>query len=91
MRTKKNNNVTNLEWCTSSQNAVHGTRIDRILNTKISKGYSKSIVQLNLDGKLLNTYKTIADAARSTNVHVNSIKKKLFRYRKCVKKLYFFI
>lgn len=34
---KKNNNVGNLEWVTPKENCNHGTRIERIKNTKEAK------------------------------------------------------
>lgn len=36
---KTNNNVTNLEWCTAKYNSNYGTAIERMINTKIEKGY----------------------------------------------------
>ena len=36
---KTNNNVDNLEWCDAKYNSNYGTSIERMINTKIEKGY----------------------------------------------------
>ena len=36
---KTNNNVDNLEWCTAKYNSNYGTSIERMINTKIERGY----------------------------------------------------
>ena len=36
---KTNNNVDNLEWCTAKYNSNYGTAIERMINTKIERGY----------------------------------------------------
>lgn len=38
-----NNNVDNLEWCTAKYNSNYGTRIDRMLGTKLKNGTIKNV------------------------------------------------
>lgn len=40
---KSNNCINNLEWCDGLYNLSYGTRVERILNTKLSKGLIKFI------------------------------------------------
>ena len=56
---KENNNLSNLEWTTHKENCNHGTRIARMAEKK-----SILIVQLTLDGKLVNVYKSSKEAER---------------------------
>lgn len=66
---KQNNRVDNLEWCTNEYNVNFGTRNKRIgeSNTN-SKYFSKSIMQLSLRNRIINTYPSISEAARQTGV-----------------------
>lgn len=51
---RSNNDVNNLEWCDSSHNICHSI--------------GKSVNQINItDGKIINTFKSIADAVRMLN------------------------
>ena len=36
---KSNNRVDNLEWCDQAYNNLYGTRLERLINTKIKNGY----------------------------------------------------
>lgn len=57
---KHNNNLDNLEWVTKSENSNHAYKI----------GLKKTVAidQYDLEGNLLNTYPSIADAERITGV-----------------------
>lgn len=77
---KTNNIVSNLEWCDSKYNNSYGTKIQRSLVTKKEKGSSnaeKRIEQYNLDGELLATYPSIAEASRCTGMARISIRRHL--------------
>lgn len=41
---KLNNNISNLEWCTATENLNHGTRTERASNTAINGKQSKPII-----------------------------------------------
>ena len=60
-----NNHVDNLEWCTSKYNANYGNR--NIKCRLCNKRFFKPVEKYTLDGKLLNVYDTISDAAKSVN------------------------
>lgn len=53
---KQNNNVNNLEWCTSSYNNNYGTRTERC---------SKPVVQYTLDGEFVREWKSIRECGRN--------------------------
>lgn len=82
---KEDNKVTNLQWVTYKENmnnplTKEKMRIirsnglsDKIVQAKKDKGKIKKVYQFSLDGKLLNTYESIADANRATNILNSSI------------------
>ena len=56
---KDNNNVENLEWCTSKHNVNHGTRIERITQKK-----SKKVMAVNVETGEVLTFNSITEAGR---------------------------
>lgn len=65
---KLNNDLSNLEWCTERENAVHGTRIKRI-----AEKLSKKVIQLDLNDNVLKEFESMHQAERETGVSVSSI------------------
>lgn len=65
---KLNNDLSNLEWCTIRENAVHGTRIKRIAEKR-----SIEVIQLDLDDNVLNVFKSMVQAEQETGVFASSI------------------
>jgi hypothetical protein len=60
---KSNNKVDNLEWMTYSENNIHA-----IENNLRSKSSDKPVGQYDLEGNLINEYKSATEAAKMTGV-----------------------
>lgn len=67
---KHNNNVSNLEWCTYSENSVHSIKV---LKNKNGGKPKKSVTQIK-DGKKIATFDSVAEAARQCNLKRTNIK-----------------
>lgn len=65
---KLNNDLSNLEWCTARENLVHGTRMKRI-----AEKLSQKVIQLDLNGNVLNIFKSMRQAERETGVFASNI------------------
>ena len=65
---KLNNDLSNLEWCTERENAIHGTRIKRI-----AEKLSQKVIQLDLNDNVLNVFESMVQAERETGVFATSI------------------
>lgn len=64
---KKNNNASNLEWCTQKHNIMYGTRTQRMRETVINNNRGCiPVSQYNLKGECIATYKSIKDAHEQT-------------------------
>ena len=70
---KLNNNVSNLEWVSSFENANYGTRNIRAIETKKKNGLLKSVIMLDLDENIVDRFDTIADAAKFVGGFKNNI------------------
>lgn len=64
----KNNDVSNLEWVTQRQNALHGTALQRRVG-----GESMPVLQMTPDGKVVKEYKSAAEAMRQTGIPTANI------------------
>ena len=69
---KKNNCVDNLEWCSSKYNANYGTRVERM-----ARGHSKPIYSLDLSGRPILKFISIAAASTYYGIDSSSITKAL--------------
>ena len=65
---KLNNSVTNLEWCTCSENNQHNHKIGLI------KCYTRKIIQYDLEMNELKKFDTIKDASIELNISLSCIK-----------------
>lgn len=66
--TRTNNRVENLEWCTQAYNNCYGKRLKRV---GIANG--KPVLQYSLDGDLVGSYQSAAEAARQLNLRAGGI------------------
>lgn len=80
----------NLEWCTNSYNQLYGGARERSKNTRIQKGTyqnencKKPVYQLDMNGKIIKKYSSIAEAARSVGGNTCGIN------RCCLKKRHYY-
>ena len=65
---KLNNDLSNLEWCTVRENAIHGTRVKRV-----AEKLSQKVIQLDLNDNILNVFKSMRQAERETGIDATSI------------------
>lgn len=65
---RSNNNVSNLEWVTASENAIHARKTGLIGAQRI-----RPVCQYNLDGEYMMTYSSAAEAARQTGSYQSKI------------------
>lgn len=65
---KHNNHISNLEWVSHKENAIHAFE-NGLTNTK---HMDKEIIQLK-DGVVINTFKSISEGERQTNIKVCNI------------------
>ena len=65
---KLNNDLSNLEWCTVRENAIHGTRTKRV-----AEKLSQKVIQLDLNDNILNVFKSMRQAERETGIDATSI------------------
>ena len=65
----QNNNVENLEWCTSKYNANYGTRNQRMVKEK----YLKPVIMMDLEGNEIKRFKSLGEATRETGFDISAI------------------
>lgn len=70
---RTNNDVNNLEWCTTAYNVTYGGAKRKVKDTFFENGVSKRVCQYDLQGNLIATYRSIADAVRITNSNGGAI------------------
>lgn len=66
---KENNSINNLEWCTQKYNLNYGNCKEKQKESKIQRGYIKTIYQYSLDGNLIASYESCSEATRKTGIN----------------------
>ena len=64
---KRNNHVSNLEWCSNAYNHDYGTRIERC-----AEKLKKKIIQYSLDNSFIAEYDGVRDAAKVNGFKASS-------------------
>lgn len=68
-----NNRVDNLEWCTYKYNNNYGTHMEKINKNRTDGLFkAKKVGMYSLEGKLLNTFKSVTAAAKYLNKSYNA-------------------
>lgn len=71
---KTDNSIDNLEWCTPSENCIHRYRVLKKGNCKGEKSTcNKPIVQLSLDGFIVNVFYSRTEALQVTKIRRESL------------------
>lgn len=82
---RTNNVVTNLEWCTQSQNNMHGTARqrqnesrhrndpDRAVWKAAALKHAKGVAMCSSDGKLIKSFASMTEASLETKVDITTI------------------
>jgi hypothetical protein len=70
---KTNNSVSNLEWCTCSENNLHNHKI------RLTKGNTRKIIQYDLEMNEIKKFDKILDASKQLNICYSSIKAVLYK------------
>lgn len=65
---KSNNDISNLEWCNRSHNINHGTR-----NERVARKESKAVLQMDLNGNVVNEFCGLHEAQRKTGFDYRNI------------------
>lgn len=73
---KSNNNVSNLEWCDAKYNINYGTTRQKISEGVIrNNGFAVPIIQKDIYGNQIATFRSAAEAERATGICASSIRK----------------
>lgn len=74
--TRNDNFVSNLEWCTASENSIHGYKHGKMKSPKVMLGKfgfdcwnSKKCSQYSIDGNFIKTYGSMLEAERQTGIY----------------------
>ena len=65
---KANNTVENLEWCTYLYNNTYSSRMERVMSKR-----RKSVIQLSLDGQVVNRFPSAKQASIETGINYSVI------------------
>lgn len=82
---KENNCLTNLEWCTSSENIKHAFKTG-LMKVRENSGRKKEPVLQIKNGKVINQFSTLSEAERVTKTSRQNIRSVLNGKRKSANK-----
>ena len=71
---KENNRVDNLEWCDAAYNNCYGTRLERVVKSKINGKNSYPVIQ-KIDNKVIETFPSLREVQRRTGYNKSLISK----------------
>ena len=71
---KENNRVDNLEWCDAAYNNCYGTRLERVVKSKINGKKSYPVIQ-KIDNKVIETFPSLREVQRRTGYNKSLISK----------------
>ena len=66
-----NNSASNLEWCTSSENMIHAIKTG--LFEPSTESTKKKVLQLDMNGNIVNEWDSMTDAAKALGLQVSNI------------------
>ena len=67
----ENNNIDNLQWCTSKENANYGSRNKKC--RECNRKYFKAVVQKDLQGNFIKKYESMGQASKEINGDISAI------------------
>lgn len=76
---RHNNVSTNLEWISHAKNVVHATFTPRRMATLHKTGRIRNVIQKDMNGNIIATYKSIKEASQKSGVPYMTIKNILHR------------
>ena len=87
---KRNNVVSNLEWCTDKYNVNYGTGLKRRADTQRNDpDQSKPVIQYTKDGQKVAEYPSIGEAVRQTGMKKDTISRSCRGLQRYCHKYYF--
>lgn len=79
---KTENQVWNLEWCSSKYNSNYGTHKQRLSDkNKNHPSMSKSVIQYSVDGKFIASYPSLREAERVANFNHGNLSQAILKQK----------
>lgn len=78
---KQNNHISNLEWCTNSENQLHAYKLGLQNHSECSGRPKIAVIQKTLNGEYVAEYNSISEASKCTGIPGPNIRKVLIGER----------